>query len=166
MSLCSICRLLCFFLHLYLSTLSPSASLTWASQSKCNGCPAASVSDWQAYSRMWAGNLTARRKCQMYYRSILIHAVFSLRFAKSILCSGGGGIFWHLFHNKNIYVFACVRVEVKLLVTAKEKIYARRDHWFHMISGNGIWLAEPEADAWSHSIGWVHRAHYERLVQY
>lgn len=89
MSLCSICRLLCFFLHLYLSTVSPSASLTWASQSKCNGCPAASVSDWQAYSRMWAGNLTARRKCQMYYRSILIHAVFSLRFAKSLLCSGG-----------------------------------------------------------------------------
>lgn len=76
MSLCSICHLLFFLSFCFFFTISPSASLTCASHCKCNGCPAASVSEWQAYSQMWAGNLTARWKCQMYYRSILVHAVF------------------------------------------------------------------------------------------
>lgn len=151
-------------LLLFFSTVSPSASLTCASQCKCNGCPAESVSEWQAYSQMWAGNLTAKWKCQMYYRSILIPAVFHCNSQK--LFAFQGGIFWHLFCSKNIYVSVCVRVEVELLLTAKDRIYARHDHWFPMFSGNGIWLAESEADAWWHSIGWVHRAHYEWLVQY
>ncbi len=85
-----------------------------------------------------------------------MHAVFQCDSQKP----NTGGIFWQLFCKKKIYVSVCVRVEVKLLLTAEKKIYARGDNWFPMISGNGIWLAESEADAWSHSICWVH---YEKI---
>ncbi len=61
--------------------------------------------------------------------------LFSSAIRKSLI---PGGIFWQLFCKKKIYVSVCVRVEVKLLLTAEKKIYARGDNWFPMISGNGI----------------------------
>lgn len=147
MSLCSICHLLFFLSICFFFTVSPSASLTCASHCKCNGCPAASVSEWQAYSQMWAGNLTARWKCQMYYRSILVHAVFR--------CNSQEGYFLaFVLQHENLRLSAW---GLKNICQAWSLVSYDLWQWY---------LAASEDDAWSHTIGWVHRAHNEWLVQY
>lgn len=146
MSLHSICHHL-FFLLLSLSlTSAPPTTHIQASRCQCNGCPAASISEWQAYSHIWAGWTKMPNPLPINFNS---HC-FSLQFARVFAFSSfviKESLFCYLFCNEWFGASVFVRVLVELLLASIEKWYARHDPCFPVISGKSIWLAVSETDA-------------------